>query len=129
MKSKAAKMLMGAGLVVIILSIAGCQEQTETDTKKARLVGAENMQLKKDLDKCHVDLAKEKELRASEADQLAKDQERIKELEKNTTEYLQQQVESVVAALVEETAKFQQENIVLRERIAELEKQSGSVQP
>jgi len=129
MKNKSAKMLVTIICVMtIIVYVAGCEEQnsTGTDTRKTRLIASENIELKRQLEKCQADLAKEKELRAREEQehkaQAEKYQEQIKQFQGQTTEFLQQQIESFVGALVEETAKLKQENEALLERIKELEK-------
>ena len=128
MKSKAARMLVAALVIVIVcVCICGCEEQSLTpDTKKARLVASENIELKKQLEECRKDLAEEKELRQKDAQEAKvraeKYEEQIKRLQGNTSEFLQQQIESFVGALVEETAKLKAENTLLQERIKELEK-------
>ncbi len=120
---------LAAALVIILVCVCvcGCREQSLTpDTKKARLIASENIELKRQLEQCRQDLAKEKELREKDAQeakaQAEKYQEQIKQLQGQTTEYLQQQIESFVGALVEETAKLKAENDLLKERVKELEK-------
>jgi preprotein translocase subunit SecF len=114
-------------IMIVCVCICGCEEQSLTpDSKKARLVAGENIELKKQLEQCRQDLAKEKELRGKDAQeakaQAEKYQEQIKQLQGQSTAYLQQQIESFVGALVEETAKLKAENDLLKERIKELEK-------
>ena len=120
---------LAAALVIMIVCVCvcGCQEQSLTpDTKKARLIASENIELKEQLEQCRRELAKEKELREKDAQEakahVKKYQEQIKRLQGNTSEFLQQQIESFVGALVEETAKLKAENTLLQERIKELEK-------
>ena len=120
---------LAAALVIMIVCvcICGCQEQSLTpDTKKARLIASDNIELEKQLEQCRGELAKEKELRQKDAQEAKaradKYEEQIKQLRGQSTEFLQQQVESFVGALVEETAKLKQENVLLREHIKELEK-------
>jgi preprotein translocase subunit SecF len=114
-------------IMIVCVCICGCEEQSLTpDSKKARLVAGENIELKKQLEQCRQDLAKEKELRGKDAQEAKaraeKYQEQIKQLQGQSTAYLQQQIESFVGALVEETAKVKAENDLLKERIKELEK-------
>ena len=122
------KALAGALVIVMVCAcICGCQEQSLTpDTKKARLIASENIELKKELEQCRKDLAKEKELRQKDTQeakaQAEKYQEQIQQLRGQSTEFLQQQVKSFVGALVEETAKLKEENDLLKQRIKELEK-------
>ena len=87
MKSKAARMLVAALVIVIVcVCICGCEEQSLTpDTKKARLVASENIELKKQLEECRKDLAEEKELRQKDAQEAKvraeKYEEQIKRLQ------------------------------------------------
>ncbi len=48
--------------VVGIAFVAGCEEESQIDTRKSRLVANENTQLKKDLDRCQEKIEKHKEL-------------------------------------------------------------------
>jgi vacuolar-type H+-ATPase subunit I/STV1 len=127
MKSKLPGILAVVVSIIFCVCICGCEEQSLTpDSKKARLVASENIELKKQLEQCRQDLAKEKELREKEVQeakaQVEKYQEQIRKLQGQSTAYLQQQIESFVGALVEETAKLKAENDLLKERIKELEK-------
>ncbi|NIA17119.1 MAG: hypothetical protein GWO86_02105 [Planctomycetes bacterium] len=95
-------------VIVILLFFAllfcGCQQQSQSNTKKDRLVGNENIRLKKELEK----QAGLLEQCQQEKKQLADDSDKMAEF------------------LMELHSEAVKENEVLKSRIAELESQAGS---
>jgi len=62
MKGTAQKVLILAVGTIVFVLIAGCQEQELTDAKKSRLVAAEDIELKKELEKRSREIKRQEEL-------------------------------------------------------------------
>ncbi len=91
--------ILAVGVIVFVL-IAGCQESATggpTDAKKSRLVAAENMELKKELENRDKEIARLKELHSKEIKRqeelLAKCQEEKKLWQEKTDENIKGQME------------------------------------
>ena len=114
---------------VLVMSIAGCQEQELPGTKKSRLIAAENMQLKKELEQRSQEIERLKELH----DKQMKEQEVLLEKclqEKETwkeksRQNVRNQVKGVVDAIMEQNVKLRQENEKLKAQIEELKQELG----
>lgn len=108
---------------VAIASGAGCQEQRLSSEKKSRLIAAENIQLKKELEQHDKEIEKLKKLHDKET----KQQEELltkclqeKELWKQKAQQnIKEQVDSVLAAVVDENTKLREE---IKNLKAEIEK-------
>lgn len=113
--SKAIALIVG---VVVIALITGCEEQNPSGTRKARLVAAENIQLKKGLEQRDKQIERQKELlakRQQEAD--AENIQLKKELE---------QLDKQIDKQKELVSKYQQEaakNIQLKKELERRDKQ------
>ena len=114
---------------VLVMSIAGCQEQELTGTKKSRLIAAENMQLKKELEQRSQEIERLKELH----DRQMKEQEELLEeclqekdaWKEKSRQNVRNQVKGVVDAIMEQNVKLRQENEKLKAQIEELKKEIG----
>ena len=97
-------------LSLLIMCNYGCQEQNGSDssTKKDRLVGGENIRLKKDLQQCEKEIVKQLELLAQ------CQQEKIK---------VQQKANDSLKFLMQLSSEATKENKLLKARITELESQ------
>ena len=114
---------------VLVMSIAGCQEQELPSTKKSRLIAAENMQLKKELEQRSQEIERLKELH----DRQMKEQEELLEeclqekdaWKEKSRQNVRNQVKGVVDAVMEQNVKLRQENEKLKAQIEELKKELG----
>ena len=90
--------------------ITGCEEEAQTNTKKSRLIAAENAQLKKDLAQCRAEIEKQKRL----VEECLEEEAAIKELENNIKE-----ITDNALADFEENMKLREENEELKSKIKE----------
>lgn len=110
MKRALQKGLVSVISMAVIVLIAGCEEQNLAGTKKCRLLAAENIQLKKQLDE------RDKEIE-SQKEQLEKYQQGEKALEEATFQVNPEFVEFIA----EENARLQSENEALTKELKELQ--------
>ncbi len=123
MKGLAQKALVLAIGVVIMVGV-GCQEGEVPSTKKARLIASENMQLKKQLEQRDSEIEKlksehDRQIKLRE-EQTAKCLQQKQALQKKLQEDIQERVDEVLAAVVEENARLQEEIGELKAQIEEL---------
>jgi len=115
-KSVQTTLVLTIGIVFVITLLAGCQEQSISDTRKSRLIADENKQLKQQLARRDREIEKQKELL-----------EKCLEEKKNLKTMLQGQVKNLMEGALEkvsrERAEFRKENEGLRAQIEELKKQ------
>ncbi len=127
MKKAVRKGFVVAISVVVVMLIAGCQEQQLPSEKKSRLIAAENMQLKKELERRSKEIEGLKELHDREIQKqeklLAKCLEEKETWKEKSRQNIRNQVNSVVDALMEQNAKLREENEKLK---AQIEKLRGS---
>ena len=126
------KGLMQKALLVVISAAivagAGCQEEQQTPSvKKARLVAAENIKLKKQLEQRDQEI---EELKRKYSRELQEQKQRLSEclkqkedLQQQLREGMKERVEAVLSAVVEDNAKLRQEIKDLKAQITELRKQ------
>jgi hypothetical protein len=96
--------------LVLAMFICGCQEQTQSNTKKDRLVGAENIRLKKELELCGEEIEKQIKL--------------FEQCEQEKTQ-IQRDREKSLKFLIDRHTEAVKENDSLKTRIAELESQAA----
>jgi len=101
--------------VFCIVLISGCEEGA-LSTKKARLVGAENLKLKKELEH-------RKAIIADQQSRLAKCQQEKKALQNKTNEVIKKNVNEVLKVVIELNKKLQDENKQLKSQVTKLEKE------
>ena len=110
--------------VVVIVLIIGCQEQELPSAKKSRLIAAENMQLKKELQQRSKEIEGLKELHDREIQKqeklLAKCLDEKETWKEKSRQNIRSQVNGVVDTLMEQNAKLRQENEKLKEQIEKL---------
>jgi len=115
--------VLAVGIIVIMLN-AGCEEEQLPDVKKARVIAAENMQLKKQLQRHDSEIEKlkgqhEKELK-KQKELLAKCQEEKKYLEGPLAGEFDEQMNDLFKRLGEENEKMSAENENLKQQIEKL---------
>lgn len=130
MRTRIHKWIILASIVAMAIA-AGCQESQTPSEKKSRVIAAENMKLQKQL----ADRDKQiEDLKTQYAVRIGLEQKKLAECEKQTAdcrketadcrEQLQQGVEEkvneVLTASIEESAKIREENAALTAEIAEL---------
>ena len=110
--------------VVVIVLIIGCQEQELPSAKKSRLIAAENMQLKKELQQRSKEIEGLKELHDREIQKqeklLAKCLDEKETWKEKSRQNIRSQVNGVLDTLMEQNAKLRQENEKLKEQIEKL---------
>jgi len=110
--------------VVAIAIAAGCQESQTPSEKKSRVIAAQNMELQKQLaqrDKQIDDLKAQYAARIGlEQKKLAECQKQTADCKKQLEQGMEEKVNEVLVASIEETAKIREENTALKAEIAEL---------
>jgi hypothetical protein len=124
MKKAVRKGFVLAVSVVVIMLVAGCQEQELPSAKKSRLIAAENMQLKKELERHSSDIEGLTDLHNREIEKqeklLAKCLEEKETWKEKSRQNIRNQVNGVVDALMEQNAELRRENEKLKAQIEEL---------
>ena len=119
--------VLEVSVVVIIMLIAGCEEQQLPSARKSRAIAAENMQLKKGLERRSKEIEGLKDLHDKEIQRqeklLAKCLEEKDTWKEKSRQNVRNQVKGVLDTVIEENAKLRQENDRLKAQIAELEAQ------
>jgi len=103
---------------------AGCQESQTPSEKKSRLIAAQNIELQKQLAQRDKQISN---LKAQYAARIGLDQKKLAECRKQTANCreqlnkgMEEKVNEVLVASVEESAKIRAENAKLKAEIAEL---------
>ena len=127
MKGTTQKMFILAVGVIVFVLIAGCQESATggpTDAKKSRLIAAQNMELKKELEQRSKEIERLKQLHSKEIKQqeglLAKCQEEKKLWQDKADENIKAQVSEVSTVVMEQNTKLREENENLKAQIEKL---------
>lgn len=113
MKRLTQKAFVLAVCIVGIALIAGCEEESKIDTKKSRLIAAENMQLKKDLEECQKEIEKQKEL-------LEQCEQAKKDIEEQSAKNIEDLFDDIFGDVLKESQVLREENEELREEIEQL---------
>jgi archaellum component FlaC len=117
--------ILAIGAIFVISLFAGCQEQQATDAKKGRLVAAENIGLKKELDRRDREIERLKGLHSKEIKRqeelVAKCLEEKGLLQKRVDENIKAQVSEVLAAVIEENSKLHDEIEGLKTQVQKLQ--------
>lgn len=117
--------------VMVALIFAGCQQSQEKQTteisRKDRLVGNENLNLRNELKKCQDEIEKQKKL----VSQCEDEKEKADEQCNNSTKWL---LDELPKELLEDSAKLSEENANQLARIADLQSElqkykTGKQQP
>ncbi len=115
--------VLAVGIIVIMLN-AGCEKEQLPDKKKARIIAAENMQLKKQLQRRDSEIEKLKGQRENvlkkPKELLAECQEEKKYLEEALAEKFDSQMNEFSGSLIVENEKMFRENENLKQQIEKL---------
>ncbi len=125
MKSIALKAFVLAVGIVAIIIINGCEEQQTSGGKMARIIAAENIQLKKQLQQYKSEIEKLKkqydiELKTQE-ELLAKCRQEKKSLEEQLAGKYEDQINDFFKNVAEESGRLDEENKQLKAQVEELE--------
>lgn len=119
------------GFAVSIICAAGCQEAEKPSEKKTRVIAARNMELEKQVaerDKqidalkaqCAAKLGIEQKKLADCQKQTADCQKQTADCKKQLDQGMEEKVNEILVASIEESAKVRTENATLKAEIAEL---------
>lgn len=118
--------ILFAGSISILT--AGCGQQEPLSVKQSRAIAAENIELKKQVERLNQEIETlkeqyEKEIKKQEKllTQCQKDRDNWK---KKAQQNIRSQVEPVLDAVVDETAKLREENTKLKAQIEQLQKEA-----
>ena len=117
--------VLAVGLVVVLG--VGCQEQELPSEKKSRLIAAENIQLQKELEQRSKEIKSLKKQHDKEIKQLKEEltkcQKQKEALEKQLQENVEEKVDDILSAVVDENAKLREEIKKLKAQIEKLKKE------
>ncbi|MBN1507740.1 MAG: hypothetical protein JW955_12890 [Sedimentisphaerales bacterium] len=122
--------MQGVGVLsgLLLVWVAGCQQNGDPDMRQARLAAAENIELKKDLARCEArieSLKKEYDQQLARKDaQLAASRKLSEDLKKDLEKGIAERVKAVTASVMEENAKLRREIEELRAKIGELDERT-----
>lgn len=109
---------------VVLMLAAGCQEAEAPSEKKTRFIAAENIELKKELAQRDEKITGLETKHAAQIDQaekkLAKCQKQTAACKEELKKGMEEKVEGVLAAVMEQAMKLRMENMSLKAQIAEL---------
>jgi len=119
-RSGKTSIILAVVIFAVIALVTGCEEQNLSDTRKSRLVAAENMQLKKDLAQRDEEIEKQKGLLAEciEEQEMA-----AKQVQKSLKE-----LSDTALKDFEEIISLKQENSELRAQLDQLQKRPAESQ-
>lgn len=127
MKRSAQKaIILAVGVVFVIMLIEGCEEQSLSDTKKHRLIAAQNRQLKEQLEQRDAEIGNRDAEIKKQKKLLEKCRQKKDALKTESKRNFQDQVNEVLNTVMEENVKLRQEVESLKVQIEKLKKQSGS---
>ena len=117
---------------VIAVILFGCSESQTNNEKRNRVIAAENMKLKSDLEQQDQEIAKLKESYDEELEEqiklLAELQRQVNALQEKSKQNIRNQVDGVVDTVIEENTELRKENEDLKNRIEILEIQVGELE-
>ena len=117
---------------VIAVILFGCSESQTNNEKRNRVIAAENMKLKSDLEQQDQEIAKLKESYDEELEEqiklLAELQRQVNALQEKSKQNFRNQVDGVVDTVIEENTELRKENEDLKNRIEILEIQVGELE-
>jgi len=107
--------VLAVGIVVIML-IAGCEEQNVSSTKKSRTITDENIQLKEELERCGREVKKQKEL-------LEECFREKKLAEERADKGVEDMMNSILKDILKENRKLRKESESLKAQVEQLKKE------
>jgi hypothetical protein len=112
--------------ICAIMLTAGCGPQQPPNVKKARAIAAENIELRKELERRNSQI---ETLKEQYGEELETQKKRLKtclqekeELKEKSRQNIRDQVKGVLDTVLEENRKLREENIRLKAQIEELQK-------
>ncbi len=126
-------LVLAAGAVAIMLNV-GCEEQQQQQpsAKMAKVVAAENIQLKKDLQQRDSDIEKLKEQHANELREqqklIAKCQEEKRDLQEQLAGEFQGQLDNLVGSIAEENKNLKAQIETLKAELEKLKAQTEGLE-
>ena len=112
---------------LIVVMLLGCSGSQTTNEKRSRLVAAENLRLKNELEQRDMKIAELEDSYNEELEEqiqlLIELQKQVKALQEKSKQNVRSQVEGVVDTVVEESTELRKENEDLKNRILILETQ------
>ncbi|MEJ2703843.1 MAG: hypothetical protein P8Z79_15515 [Sedimentisphaerales bacterium] len=127
-KSKMRVLARGASVLAVafaVMPVAGCAQPEPPSIKQSRAIAAENIELTKQVQRLKQEIDKLKEQHAKEIEKQAKllaqcEQDRD-EWKVKAQQNIRKQVEPVLDAVIDETAKLREENTKLKAQIEQLQ--------
>jgi hypothetical protein len=117
--------VLAAGVAVVL--IAGCGGREPPSVKKSRAIAAENMELRKELERRGEEIEKLKEQHDKEIKEqeklLAECQQEKESWKEKSRQNVRSQVKGVLDTVMEQNAKLREENEKLKAQIKELQKE------
>jgi len=119
-------------VIVLVVSIAvmlttGCGPQEPPNVKKTRVIAAENIELRRQLDRRNkeIELLKEQYQKETKAQKklLQECLQEKEEWQNKSRQNIRNQVKGVLDTVLEENTKLREENKQLKSQIAEIQKQ------
>ena len=125
MKGQARKVFVIAiGFVAMLL--AGCGQKEPPDVKQSRAIAAENIELRKQVERLNQEIDRLKERHEKDIKEqqklLAQCQQDKESWKKKAQQNIRSQIEPVLDAVMDETAKLREENTKLKAQIEQLQK-------
>ena len=112
--------------VFIVMLVAGCEPQEPPSVRQSRAIAAENIELRKQVEQLNRKIERLKEQYEKETKKqeklLAQCQQDKESWKKKAQQNIRSQVEPVLDAVMDETAKLREENAKLKAQIEQLRK-------
>ena len=112
---------------IVAVMLSGCSEPQSDNEKRSRLIAAENLKLKSDLEQRDQEIAKLKESYDQELNEqiqlLVELQKQVKALQEKSKQNIRNQIDGVVDTVIKENTELRKENEDLKDRILILETQ------
>ena len=113
---------------VILMLIAGCGQKEPPGIKQSKAIAAENIELRKQLERRDQEIERLKEQHEKEIEKqekLLKQCQQDKDTwKKKAQQNIRSQVEPVLDAVMDETAKLREDNTTLKAQIEQLQKEA-----
>jgi outer membrane murein-binding lipoprotein Lpp len=127
MKGQARKAPVFAVCFIVTL-IAGCGQKEPPSVKQSRAIAAENIELRKQLERLNRQIEKLKEQHDKKTNEqkklLARCEQEKEAWKKKAQQNVRNQVEPVLDAVIDETAKLREENTRLKAQIEQLKEET-----
>jgi len=112
----------------VLMLIAGCGQKEPPGVKQSRALAAENIELRKQVERLSRDIQRLKEQHDKEIEKqeklLAQCQQDKETWKEKAQQNIRSQVKPVLDAVIDETAKLREENTKLKAQIEELQREA-----